>query len=135
MSNALAVVNETVPTTLTAPNQFATVTLTVTGGQIYTDPPYVPVEPNALAHITWTLDVEHSDEGVLFDNPAISFFGESPNVIWLAPAPNVRAALWLNDNPQRSYAYRIHLLQRSGSGTYTPITDDPIVHNDPPPDA
>jgi len=131
MSNNLVVINQAVAATLTRD-----ILVTVQGNTITVDRPYVSVDEASLAQITWTLDVDNSDEGVLFDTPAITFFGEMANVMFLEPQPNVRSALWLNDEPHCSYCYRIHCLRRSvenGVTTYTPITVDPIIHNEPPP--
>ena len=135
MSNNLAVANQAVVPNFT-PNQIFDVRVTVKGEVITVDQPYIKVDEAALAQITWTLDVANSDAGVLFDTPAITFFGEMANVMWLEPTPNVRSALWLNDEPHCSYCYRIHCLRKSvdnGGTIYTPITTDPIIHNEPPP--
>lgn len=135
MSNNLAVVNQTVVPSFT-PDQIFDVRVTVKDNVITVDQPYIKVDETALAQITWTLDVANSDEGVQFDRPAITFFGEMANVMWLEPRPNIRAALWLNDHPHRSYSYRIHILRKTvenGVTTYSPITEDPIIHNEPPP--
>ncbi len=86
----------------------------------------------------WRSKVERpspGERGNAVDNPAITLFGETPNVMWLQPQPGgARTALWVNDDPQRSFCYRVHLLWRMPDGRIVPITDDPIIHNDPPSD-
>ena len=107
------------------------------------NPPYirvpeVSVESDGLALITWTV----SDAGLpagqelRLDTPGITFFGETPNMVKLAVTKTSCQALWCNNRPSQSYSYRVHLVlitnNPDGTRTYTPITNDPIVHNDPP---
>ena len=103
--------------------------------EIQISPPYLEVPENTGVLLVWTLTVP-AGRDIRFDTPAISMFGEQPNVAWHPKdpeAPNVRKATWFND-PEfcgRSFFYRVHLLKREGDETI-PLSTDPIVHNDPP---
>lgn len=137
MSN-LAAVTDTDMTTRSITVEQHTITITVVddvaGPAIVTDPSYFAVGEGQMAEITWVLSETTT---AFFDNPGITFFGETPNVLWLEGSPRSCTALWSNSAPGvpgRSYSYRIHLLQRVANPTagVVPITDDPIIHNDPP---
>ena len=99
------------------------------------NPPFARVGVNFGAMLIWTLT---APADVFFDTPAITMFGENANIAWQPPGPTQVSAVWVNDavHSGRSYCYRIHLLRQSGDSTnptYTPLTMDPIIHNDPPP--
>ena len=107
------------------------------GGEdrIQISPPYIEVPENTGVILVWTLTVPAGMD-IRFDTPAISMFGEQPNVAWHPAdpaAPNVRKATWFNEAEfsGRSFSYRVHLLKREGDETI-PLSTDPIVHNDPP---
>lgn len=146
--SALAVAPETTPSTPSA-TIVAIPEITI---QVMPDgtanclKPYVGIDvPQAgeVHQITWTIDLQYAgDLDVIFDMPGITFFGETPNVIWAAPTSlTSRTALWSNDasRRQRSYFYQIRLLRRTpkpnGEVNYEPVTvNDPVIHNDPPSD-
>ena len=73
--------------------------------------------------------------GWMFDTPGIVFIGDTPNITRLPNEPNVRSMLWMNDQnfEGRSFTYRINLLRHNADDTYTSVSIDPTVHNEPPP--
>lgn len=132
--------------------QIITLTVNYTGTGSGTDSSGYDIVPNqrfvcmpekSIGQLVWQIEAGTSvPPGVQlrFDSPGITFFGQTVNML-LYPDEvqpfTERVALWRNDVPGRSFPYRIHILAVTGDGTpdvhYTPITHDPIVHNDPPP--
>jgi hypothetical protein len=106
-------------------------------GNVTVSASYVHVPEGESRTITWSLESELT--GVFFDNPAITMFGESPDINWLVTEGQTQKLQWFNTNPakqHRSFYYRIHLLQKivQSTGTmYRSLTSDPMIRNDPPP--
>lgn len=113
-------------------------TLSAEAQPSYIRVPAVSKESNGLALITWNVlnTGLKPNEDLRLDTPGITFFGEDPNMVKLEVTGKYCEALWCNDRPSQSYSYRVHLVlitnNQDGTRTYTPITNDPIVHNDPP---
>jgi DMSO/TMAO reductase YedYZ molybdopterin-dependent catalytic subunit len=103
----------------------------------YVRVPEVSATSDGLALITWHVvqpDPAHGGE-LRLDTPGITFFGESPNMVKLEVTKTSCRALWSNNRPSQSYSYRVHLVLITPGPEgpiYTPITNDPIIHNDPP---
>lgn len=131
MSNALAVVADPVSESIPV-DQVLNVTVKVEGDAVTATPSYTSVAYHAVAKIVWTLD-SSVPSNITFDTPGITLFGEHPNLMWLPGTARIVTAACYNDRANHSYCYRIHLLKNEG-GTITPITGDPIIHNEPPSD-
>jgi hypothetical protein len=136
MSNAFAV-SEVVstPEAVPAPTlHVVTITITVTDqdpNHFTVSSPYFPIAKDSANFITWELIAPPSYR---FDTPGILFIGDQPNIARLNNnESNRRSVVWVNNQATsgRSFPYRVMLL-RALDGSTTSITDDPIVHNDPP---
>jgi len=102
------------------------------------EPAFIRVDkadPKAPLPTLLKWELKDPPEGWMFDTPGITFIGDTPNITLLPPEPGVRSILWMNDPPfqGRSYTYRVNLLKKNADGTYTSVSIDPTVHNEPPP--
>jgi hypothetical protein len=90
-------------------------------GNILLNLPLVPVPENYIGMITWTA------VGTTFDDPGIRFVGPAPYVVMKQDDQHYFAYV-NNDNPNQrgKFFYTVYVGGQSL---------DPVVQNDPPPDA
>jgi hypothetical protein len=103
---------------------------------------FIRVAEGGSRRITWQLDMDPNDpRTIVFDNPAVRVL-TSPDQTqpqrFLVEEPSSRSVTyqWLNEDPdlyQTSFAYRVHAVIINSDGSFTPLSTDPIIRNDPPP--
>jgi hypothetical protein len=109
---------------------------------ITVDKPFLSIAVPAIddedfVMITWNLTALGSavaGDDFYFDKPSITFFGETPDLQYLRWSRVSCTVGWRNSTNRRglSYPYRIHLVRKNADQTLTPISHDPVLHNEPP---
>jgi hypothetical protein len=106
------------------------------------DQTYVTIPQNSVTTICWNIVAPNlpPDSLVLFDRPAITFLGTSPDVQVQYQTPTQLVVSWTNDEATRgsSFFYRLHMVGKTPTGPDTfrlfAISHDPVIHNEPPSD-
>jgi hypothetical protein len=131
MSSALAV-TEVVPE-ITLGQSTITISVAASNADEFTvSAPYHQLPEDSVTLLNWVLD---APPNFRFDTPGIMFLGDQPNMARFAEQAKEISVVWVNSPhvASRSFPYRVMLLRTNlGDGTTTPITHDPVVHNDPP---